>query len=243
MSKTKKIKAFILAAGLGTRLKPFTDNHPKALAIVNGQTLLERNINNLIAQGIADIVINIHHFPQQIIDFIARKKFAATITFSDESDTVLETGGGLLFAKPLLSDAEAVLIWNVDILSDIKIATLIEKHFLENNLATLVVSDRPSSRKLLFANERLCGWTNTEKNEYKWVNAAVNDCTPKSFAGIHIVATSIFDKIKQTGKFSIIDAYLDLAKDNAIAAFDAKDVIIIDVGKPAQITAAEKYFI
>lgn len=243
MSNPKKIKAFILAAGLGTRLKPFTDNHPKALAVVNGKTLLERNINNLIAQGIADIVINVHHFPQQIIDFVATKNFAATISFSDESATVLETGGGLLFAKPLLSDAEAVLIWNVDILSDIKIAALIEKHFSENNLATLVVSDRPSSRKLLFAKQQLCGWTNAEKNEYKWVNTAVNDFIPKSFAGIHIVATSIFDKIKQTGKFSIIDAYLDLAKDNAIAAFDAKDAIIIDVGKPAQIAAAEKCFL
>ncbi len=144
------MKALLFAAGKGTRLKPFTDLHPKALAKVNGVTLLERNINYLKSFGIHDFVINVHHFGEQIIDFLKEKNnFDAHIEISDESELLLETGGGLMFAQPFLKQEENFLIMNVDILTDLNVAEFIKFHKENNNFVSLAVSDRDSSRKLL----------------------------------------------------------------------------------------------
>ena len=144
-------KALIFAAGKGTRLKPFTDNHPKALAVVNNVPLLERNIKFLQNYGINDFVINVHHFGEQIIDFLQEKEnFGAKIEISDEKNELLETGGGLVFAKKYLENEENFLIMNADILTDLNITEFVKFHLSHQNVATLAVSDRVSSRKLMF---------------------------------------------------------------------------------------------
>ena len=145
------MKAFIFAAGKGTRLKPFTNHHPKALAQVNNIPLLERNIKYLQSSGINDFVINIHHFGEQILDFLAKNKnFGANIQISNERQELLETGGALVFAKKLLEQDEHILIMNVDILTQLNISNFINFHLKSKNLVTLAVSKRESSRKLLF---------------------------------------------------------------------------------------------
>lgn len=143
------MKALIFAAGKGTRLQPFTNSHPKALAEVNGIPLLERNIKYLQSFGINDFVINIHHFGEQIVDFLKLKNnFGANIEISDERNELLETGGGLIFAKDFLSSEEDFLIMNADILTDINISDFVKSHLESQNFVTLAVSDRKSSRKL-----------------------------------------------------------------------------------------------
>ncbi len=163
------MKALLFAAGKGTRLKPFTDAHPKALAKVNGITLLERNINYLQSFGINNFVINIHHFGEQIVDFLKENdNFGAHIEISDESELLLETGGGLMFARSLLEQEEFFLIMNVDILTDLNITEFINFHKEHDDFVTLAVSDRESSRKLLFDDSMILkGWMNTNTGEQK----------------------------------------------------------------------------
>src|ERR1051325_3235666 len=155
------MRAMILAAGLGTRFKPWTDRHPKALAPVNGKSLLQRNIEYLQTFGIRDILVNVHHFADQIVGALeAGKGWGSRYTISDETDMVLETGGGLLKARPLLESAPFVLM-NVDILTDMDLAAMIAGFFLHRPLATLAVTSRTTSRYFLFdPAEQLCGWRN-----------------------------------------------------------------------------------
>ncbi|MGB6093368.1 MAG: sugar phosphate nucleotidyltransferase, partial [Moheibacter sp.] len=154
-------KAMIFAAGMGTRLKPFTDHHPKALAEVNGKTLLQRNIEYLKTIGVTELTINVHHFADQIIDFLKQNSnFGIHIQISDETAELLETGGGLVKAKEMIGD-QSFLVMNVDILTDLNLEDLIQFHYQYQPLVTLAVSDRDSSRKLLFKkNRQLAGWKN-----------------------------------------------------------------------------------
>ena len=216
-------KAMIFSAGLGTRLKPFTLNHPKALAPVNGKPLLQRNIEYLKSFGLEEIVINVHHFADQIVSFLNENDFGIKTIISDETNEVLETGGGLLKARPLLEEADDILVMNVDILTDIDIAELIEQHSKNNALVTLAVSNRESSRGLLFDQElQLCGWHNKKTNEEKMVrpHLSKSELTDFAFSGIQVVNSKVFDLIPFNGKFSIIDVYLHLAKENKILAYD-----------------------
>src|SRR6476661_6136183 len=162
--------SMIFAAGLGTRFKPWTDKHPKALAVVNGKTLLQRNIEYLQKYDITDVVVNVHHFPEQIIDFIEKNNgWGSTVTISDESDELLETGGGLLKAKHLLF-RDTILTLNVDILTEINLKHFLAHHQQENSLITVAVSERNTSRYLLFNKyNRLVGWRNKNTNETKIV--------------------------------------------------------------------------
>ncbi len=236
-------KALIFAAGKGTRLKPFTDAHPKALAQVNQIPLLERNITYLQSFGIQHFVINIHHFGSQIIDFLKEKNnFGANIEWSDEREELLETGGGLVFAKKFLEQEENFLIMNADILTDLNIKNFIDFHLKTNNLATLAVSDRESSRKLLFNDEMtLKGWVNKTTGEQRL--ACFNeDFRELAFSGIHCLNSRIFKKIKRTGKFSIMEEYLDLMTEYSIKGYQ-HNALLIDVGRPESITEAEKYFV
>lgn len=245
------MKAFLLAAGLGTRLKPFTDNHPKALAEVSGKTLLERNIEKLQKFGVNEFIINIHHFGEQIIDFLEKNDgFGSRYIISDEREELLDTGGGLLKVKELIGQAENILMMNVDILSNIDLKALIHYHLLRTPMATLAVQDRPSSRKLLFEDSdrdelKLAGWKNEQTGAVKSV-LANDEILPswkeRAFSGIQIINTKLFENIPFTGKFSIIDVYLHAMKQHDIIAFDHSGDIMIDVGKPESIQEAQKLF-
>ncbi len=235
-------KALIFAAGKGTRLKPFTDSHPKALALVNDVPLLERNIKYLQSFGVAEFVINVHHFGEQIVEFLEKNNhFGAKIDISDEKDELLETGGGLLFAQKYLENEENFLIMNADILTDLNIHQLVKFHETHLPLATLAVSDRNSSRKLFFNSEMvLKGWMNKNSGETKMAEFN-NNFKELAFSGIHCINSSIFDKIKRRGKFSIMEEYLDLMFENKILGFQ-HEARLIDVGRPESVIEAEKYF-
>jgi NDP-sugar pyrophosphorylase family protein len=242
----------ILAAGLGTRLKPFTDHHPKALAIVNGKSLLQRNVEYLLAYGITDIIVNVHHFADQIIDAVqSNNGWGATITISDESDEVLETGGGLLRAASYFEGEERWLVMNADILTDLDLHKMIAADELnaqkaEGDLvATLAVTNRNSSRNLIFNQAgTLCGWKNNNTGEEKWSLPLrdSNTAVPKAFSGIQIVHASFLQEVQMRGKFSLIDAYLQLAQHYAIHYYDHSDGILLDVGKPESIEKATALF-
>ena len=236
------MKALIFAAGKGTRLKPFTDYHPKALARVNGVPLLEKNIKYLQSYGINDFVINIFHFGEQIVEFLKEHDhFGANIEISDEKDQLLETGGGLVFARKFLDFEEDFLILNADILTDLNITEFVEYHQEKKDFATLAVSDRKSSRKLLFNPEMvLRGWVNVETGEQRLAEFN-KGFKPLAFSGIHCMNPAIFGKIKRTGKFSIMEEYLDLMHTEKIHGFEHQ-AKLIDVGRPESIVEAEKYF-
>ena len=236
------MKALIFAAGKGTRLKPFTDHHPKALAPVNGIPLLQRNIEYLKSYGISDFVINIHHFGDQIVDFLRKNdNFGAKIEISDERGELLETGGGLVFARKFLDFQEDFLIMNADILTDLNVSEFVKYHQEKKDFATLAVSDRKSSRKLLFNSEMvLRGWLNVETGEQRLAEFN-KGFKALAFSGIHCINPEIFNKIKRTGKFSIMEEYLDLMHTEQIQGFEHHG-ILIDVGRPESVLEAEKIF-
>lgn len=238
------MKAMILAAGLGTRLKPFTDSQPKALAIVNQKTILSRNIEYLKSFGITDIIINVHHFANQIIDHTnENQNFGINITISDETDEVLETGGGLKKAAWFFNDHQPFVLMNVDILTDMNLGNMIQYHLDKKPLATLAVSERTSSRCFLFnETNELCGWKNKQTNEEK-ISKPNEELIPYSFSGIHIIDPTLLPLIKQEGKFSLVDVYLDLAKTQTILGYNHTGCHLMDVGKPESIIEAEKIFI
>ena len=237
------MKAMILAAGLGTRLKPFTDAHPKALATINGKSLLQRNIEYLASFGITDVVVNVHHFPDQITDTIKNNNgFGSNVIISDEKDEVLETGGGLVNARNFLDDSGAFVLMNVDVLTDLDMGKMAEQHVASKSLATLAVSNRKTNRYFLFDElEILCGWKNNKTGEQK-IRRESEKYIPKAFSGIHIISPSIFPLIKRKGKFSMVDVYLDLCKTQTITGFDHSMSKFIDVGKPESIAIAEEIF-
>ncbi len=238
------MKAMILAAGLGTRLKPFTDHHPKALAMVNGKTLLQRNIAYLKQFGVSEIILNVHHFADQIKQHLAENNnFDTDISISDETDEVLETGGGLKKAAWFFNDQKPFLLMNADILTSMNLTPMIALHEKQNPLATLAVSKRESSRCFLFnENNDLCGWKNKKTGEIK-ISKEDNPLIEKSFSGIHMIDPLLFSFMYQTGKFSIVDVYLELAKSHIIKSYDHSGELLMDVGKSESITEAEKYFI
>ena len=246
------MRAMILAAGLGTRLKPFTDKHPKALAMVNGKSLLQRNVEYLMSFGISEIIVNVHHFADQIINAVNENKgWGAQITISDETDEVLETGGGLLRAANYFAAEERWLVMNADILTNLDLHQMMAAdeayaQKAEGDLvATLAVTNRTSSRNLIFNNAgTLCGWRNNGTGEEKWANLLKdpNTAVPKAFSGIQIVHASFLQELQLRGKFSLIDAYLQLAQHYAIHYYDHSDGILLDVGKPESLEKAATVF-
>ena len=263
-------KAMILAAGLGTRFKPWTDKHPKALAPVNGKSLLQRNIEYLQGYGIRDVVVNVFHFADQIVEALTvNKGWGSRFTISDETDSVLETGGGLKKARTFLEEAPFVLM-NVDILTDMNLSAMIADHFRSGDrpgqamggggtfapLATLAVTNRITSRYFLFnGQDELCGWRNVTTGQERMARPAqaVAENTDtitgnadaffqKAFSGIHVIDPAIFPLIERTGKFSMVDLYLDLAVKNTIRGFDHSQSLLIDVGKPESAEQAAKLF-
>ena len=232
----------IFAAGLGTRFKPWTDKHPKALAVVNGKTLLQRNIEYLQQYEIKDVVVNVHHFADHVEEAVKKGKgWGSKIIISDEKDEVLETGGGLLKAKKWLQD-DVFLTINVDILTELNLKYFLSFHQQQQALISLAVSDRKTSRYLLFNKyNRVCGWRNKSTGEEKIVIHAP-ELTEKAYSGIALFQPSVFDHISFSGKFSLIDLYLSLAKEHKIAGFDHSEDRFIDVGKPDSVARAEQMF-
>src|SRR3954471_21833399 len=208
-------KGMILAAGLGSRMKPWTDNHPKALAIVNGKTLLQRNIEYLQQYKIREVIVNVHHFADQIVDAIKKNEgWGSQVTISDEREDLLETGGGLLKASTLFSDCNPIVLLNVDILTDLNLEAMIGYHQEKKPLVTLATTNRESSRYFLFdEGNNLCGWRNTLTGEERLLDQQKGEQkVAKAFSGIHVIEGRIFSLIKQRGKFSMVDVYLDLMK-------------------------------
>ncbi len=239
------MKAMILAAGLGTRLKPFTNEHPKALAIVNNKTLLQRNIEYLASFGFNDIIVNVHHFADQIIDVIDKNiGFGSKVTISDETDEVLETGGGIKKASWFLGkDASPFVVMNVDILTDLDLGKMLDFHVKNNPLATLAITERETSRYFLFDEKGLlCGWRNVKTGEER-ISRKSDQYIQKAFSGIQILSPKIFSFMQNTGKFSMVDVYLNLAETNPIMGFEHSALKFVDAGKPESILRAEELFL
>lgn len=236
-------EAIIFAAGLGTRFKPWTDSHPKALAMINGKSLLQRNIEYLQQYGVKDVVVNVHHFPQQVVDAIeANNGWGSNIVISDESDQLLETGGGLLKAQRLLRAGKPFYSVNVDILTNLNIDKLRAFHNEHKPLVSFAVSNRKSSRVLLFDEDnRLCGWKNLQTGEEK-IKINKPNLIQKAYSCVVMYEPPIFNFIQQQGKFSIMDTYLDLAADHLILGYDHSGDDLVDVGRPESVAVAEKLF-
>ena len=240
--------AMILAAGLGTRLKALTQDKPKALVPLNGKPLLQHCIENLIANSFHHIVINVHHFGEQIIDFVKQNKFDADIEISDERDLLMDTGGGIVKATPLFLDSKAVLVHNVDIISNVNLDEM-SRHFLDSDDdAWLLTQDRETNRKLLFDDENmLVGWMNKAEQLYKWVDEKKMDVSTGStstyemaFSGLHFFRSDLFAEF-EVKRSSVIDLYLYLAKTNRIISKTIQPDYWFDLGKPEQLLAAENY--
>lgn len=246
----------IFAAGLGTRLKPLTDNMPKALVPLAGKTLLQWQIERLKDADITDITVNVHHFPDQIIDYLRdNDNFGCQIHISDERDALLDTGGGLRNAQCGMRNAqwtmrnEPILVCNVDILSNIDLRQLIAA-YREDELGVLVVSARETQRYLLFdAEDRLHGWTNISTGEVRPESLDREKALSMkklAFSGMQVLSPRIFDVmdevVKQKGdKFSLIDLYLTLTEREVLRAYVPKDYRMMDVGKIGQIAEAEAF--
>lgn len=225
------MKAMIFAAGLGTRLKPITNEKPKALVEINGISLLEITINKLIRFGFNEIIINVHHFADQIISFIKQCSFDADIHLSDEKEVLLNTGGGLKHAQWFFDDGKPFLLHNVDIITDLDLKTFYDSHLTNNSIATLAVRKRESSRKLLFdENDLLCGWKDVKKDKLK-ISRDSKEKTELAFSGIHVIDPKIFKYFPLREVFSIIDFYLDVSKSEKIKAFRHDETSWQDVGK------------
>ena len=235
----------IFAAGLGTRLKPLTDHMPKALVPVSGKPMLEHVIEKLKAAGFDEIVINVHHFANQIIDFLKEKNnFGITIHISDETVFLLDTGGGIKKAAPYFD--EPFLIHNVDILSNTDLKALYNYHLQSGNDATLLVSPRQTTRYLLLnSDRRLCGWINKDTLQTKPEGFIYQPNVQKeyAFSGIHIISPGLFKYMdeKWNGKFSIMDFYLQLCQEALIGGYAKEDLQLIDIGKPETLAKAEEY--
>ena len=237
------MKAMIFSAGLGTRFKPWTDSHPKALAVVNGKSLLQRNIEYLQQYGIDDVVVNVHHFATQVIQAVKENNgWGSKVTISDETDDVLETGGGLLKAKDLLQNDQPFITLNADFLTNLNLHDLIAFHQQKKALISFGITDRKSTRNFLFDEDsRLCGWMNSVTGE-KRISIDKPDLTPKAYSCVVVFEPIIFNVIPQRGKFSLVDTYLSLAADYPIYGYDHSGDKLVDVGKPESVAVAESLF-
>ena len=243
------MKAMIFAAGLGSRLKPLTDTMPKALVPVAGCPMLEHVILKLKASGFIEIVINIHHFGEQIIDFLkTNNDFGLTIHISDERDRLLDTGGGIRKARLFFENSgEPFLVHNVDILSDMNLKELYDFHMQSGSVATLLASRRTTSRYLLFNTERkLRGWINKDTGQVKPEGFHYDESLYReyAFSGIHVFSPAVFrlmEAPRWEGKFSIMDFYLATCGQTDHSGYLAEKLELIDIGKPETLARAEEF--
>ena len=235
----------IFAAGLGTRLKPLTDTIPKALIPIAGKPLLEHVILKLKAAGFNEIIVNVHHFPDQVIDFLQSKNnFDIHIVVSDERDLLLDTGGAVRKASWFFDDGKPFLVHNVDILSNVDLKVLYDEHAASHSIATLVVSKRNTFRYLLFnEDKRLCGWINEKTGETKPVKFNdISGFNKLAFAGIQMLSPDVFKLMENLNpKFPIMDFYLSNAQHQVIKGYVPPDLHMLDVGKLDILDEAERF--
>lgn len=247
------MKTMIFAAGLGTRLKPITDTLPKALVPVSGEPLLKHVVSFLQEAGLDDFVVNVHHFSGKIVNYISEQKsFGAKVAVSDESASLLETGGGILKAKDLLLDGEpgdgCFLVHNVDIVSDLDVRKFLAAA-RPGALATLLVSERDTQRYLLFNDDmRLVGWTNIATGEVRTPFPSLDPgaCRKLAFSGIHLISNGVFEVMeaeKMGERFPIMDFYLKVCDRFPIYGYARKDLHIVDVGKLDTLAQAEEFML
>lgn len=239
------MKALIFAAGLGTRLKPFTDTMPKALVPVGGKPLLYHVINKLKASGFDEVVINVHHFADSIIEYVhGEDDFGIKVSFSEERDLLRETGGGISHARIFL-DGGPFLVHNVDILSDLDLAWFVSKAD-PNAVSNILVSDRKTQRYLLFDNDmRMVGWTNISTGEVKtpYSDLDPEKCHRYAFDGIHLISDGIFHIFDEDGwgeRFPIMDFYIAECARHTIRGILPDSLRLIDVGKVDSLKEAEE---
>ena len=238
----------IFAAGLGTRLRPLTNDRPKALVEIGGKTMLERVINRLAVAGFDDITINIHHFGQKIIDFLeAHDNFGLNLHISDERDMLLETGGGILKARHFLDGEEPFLVHNADILTDLDLLAMYQSHVESGALATVLVKERKTSRYFVFDDDyHLQGWLNKSTGETRPAEFVYRDGLHElAFGGIHVISPSIFEELKRysqgQAKFSITPFYVDQCHNHLIKGYVQETPYTwLDVGKPETLKEAEE---
>ncbi len=245
------MKALIFAAGLGTRLRPLTNDRPKALVEVGGRTMLERVITHVAECGFTDITVNVHHFADKVIDYLREHdNFGLDIHISDERDRVLETGGGILKARPFLDGDEPFLVHNADILTDLDLNAFYQSHLDSGALASVLVKDRITSRYFLFDNDhRLCGWVNKSTGDTKPDGFVYRpgEYRELAFGGIHVISPDIFPFLQEyaqaDAKFSITPFYAQECHTHHIHGYEpAGDYRWIDVGKPETLAQAQALF-
>ena len=236
------MKAMILAAGKGTRLKPLTNNTPKALVKVNGTPMLEMLIDKLKKAGVNEIIINVHYLADQIINFLKSKNnFGIQIEISHEKEELLDTGGGLKKAAWFFNDNKPFILHNVDIISDINLFEMMKFHESNKSFVTLAVKKRESSRYFLFNKEnKLCGWQNIKTME-SIIFKPDKDLNQLAFSGIHIINPEIFKHLKNGGVFSIVPLYIELSKSNKIMAYKHDMDFWFDIGDEKKLEIAEKF--
>jgi NDP-sugar pyrophosphorylase family protein len=234
--------AMILAAGLGTRLRPLTDNTPKALVTVGGTPMLERIARRLIAAGVDRLIVNVHHHADQIRDFVAtRDGFGIQVLFSEEPDAPLETGGGLLQARPHFRDAPFFL-HNVDVVTEVDLGAMYRAHHETGALVTLAVSNRPSSRLLEFDDAGLRARVDRQADRVDAARPAQGEPRARAFAGIHVISPAFFDLVEERGAFSIMVPYLRLAGEGqSIHSFEIGAALWLEVGDPERLERARRF--
>lgn len=235
--------AMILAAGRGTRLKPLTDQLPKALAPLNNKPLLYYTLQRLQSQGVKRVVINVHHFAEKIRAYLVEHSFPGLdIQISDETALLLDTGGALSKALPLFEGAKEVVVHNTDVISDVSLSVMMQQHRDQHADATLAVRERNSSRYLRFSSEnRLCGWENVATGELRWSGPACPASDRLAFSGIHIINTSLIRRLPSEGAFSIIPEYIRLAASYQIKAYAHSRSRWTDLGRPADLAGLEQW--
>jgi NDP-sugar pyrophosphorylase family protein len=236
------MKAMIFSAGVGSRLKPLTNSLPKALVEVGGKTLLQRAVESLLHYGINEMVVNVHHFSHLIKDYLTtNNNFGASIHISDETDCLLDTGGGLIKARSFFKPDDTILALNVDVVSNIDYLKMYNYHRKNNALATLAVRNRQSGRYFLFDQELLLsGWKNARTNQ-KVMMCEKEELTALAFSGIQILSPGFFDYAPQKDVFGLVEWYLDAAKSNRIKAYVHDTDYWFDAGTVEKINSIEKF--
>lgn len=234
------MKAMIFAAGLGTRLAPFTYDRPKALVEVAGKPMLQMQIENLTKLGVNYIVINVHHFADQIIEFVKAHDFGIEIQISDESEFLLNTGGGLKNVKKYFEPGDNFILHNVDIYSDINLSEFYKHHIESDNIVTMAVKHRNSTNYLLFDKQlQLCGWKSYKTNS-EIIAKPMMEYDEMAFSGIYVFNYKIFDLMQKEGAFAIIPELLEIAKTQPVRGWVHDNNIMLDLGKPEALVDCEK---
>lgn len=232
------MKAMILAAGLGTRLKPLTNRKPKALVDVGGFTMIELAIRYLKKYGFREIIINVHHFADQIIEYInSKEQFGIDISFSDESEQLLDTGGAIVHASSYFNGKDPFLVMGADVLTNLDLSAMIKYHLKRKPLVTMAVKDRDTSRSLMFdKNMQLKGWRDNRSGETK--GSRINEADyALGFSVIQIIQPEIFRLIEEKGAFPIMELYLRLMETQKICGFRHDKDIWLEFGRTDRIAA------